>query len=71
MRTANADTDADTTAADANGVPALAVFDLDACFWNQEMYQLNHLVDRSNPVLGQLGRHLTVYSVPIPDCAGT
>ena len=31
---------ADTSLADANGVPALAVFDLDACFWDQEMYQL-------------------------------
>ena len=47
--------DADTTEADANAVPALAVFDLDACLWTQEMYQLNHLVDPSNPVLGQLG----------------
>ena len=46
---------ADTSLADANGVPALAVFDLDACFWDQEMFQLRELVDASAAqVLGEL-----------------
>lgn len=45
---------ADTSEADANGVPALVVFDLDACLWTQEMFQMRELVDRDNPVLGQL-----------------
>ena len=46
---------ADTSEADAAGVPALAVFDLDACLWDQEMFQLDELVDASNPVMGKLG----------------
>lgn len=43
-----------TSEADANGFPALAVFDLDACLWDQEMFQLRELVDRENPVIGPL-----------------
>lgn len=39
---------------DKSDVPALVVFDLDACLWTQEMFQLRELVDRSNPVLGAL-----------------
>ena len=36
--------------------PRLAVFDLDACFWNEEMYTLRHLVDASaEQVVGELG----------------
>lgn len=27
--------------------PELVVFDLDACFWDQEMYELSHLPDRT------------------------
>lgn len=46
---------ADTSVADENLLPALAVFDLDACLWDQEMYMLAELVDRSKPVIGQLG----------------
>jgi|AntAceMinimDraft_5_1070358.scaffolds.fasta_scaffold332487_1 hypothetical protein len=34
-RTTSAPDAADTSAADANAVPALAVFDLDACLWTQ------------------------------------
>lgn len=34
--------------------PSLVVFDLDACFWDEEMYTLSDLVDRSNPVMGDL-----------------
>eukprot|EP00750_Incisomonas_marina_P005518 INCI13986.1.p1 GENE.INCI13986.1~~INCI13986.1.p1 ORF type:complete len:426 (-),score=74.93 INCI13986.1:3-1280(-) len=45
----------DVATADANKLPALAVFDLDACFWDEEMYTLDHLVDRSRPVIGSLG----------------
>jgi len=45
---------ADTSVADEARVPALAVFDLDACLWNQEMFQLRVLVDRENPVMGPL-----------------
>ena len=44
----------DTSVADESRVPALAVFDLDACLWNQEMFQLRVLVDRENPVMGPL-----------------
>lgn len=46
----------DTSIADAAKVPALAVFDLDACLWDQEMYTLGELVDANKPVMGQLGR---------------
>lgn len=45
---------ADTSEADKNSLPALAVFDLDACLWNQEMFQLYHVVDREKPVMGLL-----------------
>jgi len=53
-RTTSAPDAADTSAADANAVPALAVFDLDACLWTQEMFQLREVVDRSQPVMGPL-----------------
>lgn len=43
------------TVADMHCVPALAVFDLDACFWDEEMYRLDHMVDRKNPEMGPLG----------------
>ena len=46
---------ADTSVADSGNVPALAVFDLDACLWDQEMFTLRDLVDASKPVMGQLG----------------
>ena len=45
---------ADTRDADENSTPALAVFDLDACLWDQEMFQLREVVDRSEPILGTL-----------------
>lgn len=34
--------------------PELVVFDLDACFWNEEMYTLSHIPDASNIVEGDL-----------------
>ena len=46
---------ADTSVADSGNLPALAVFDLDACLWDQEMFMLSDLVDASKPVMGQLG----------------
>lgn len=41
--------------ADQHKLPALAVFDLDACFWDEEMYTLDYIVDRERPVKGPLG----------------
>lgn len=35
--------------------PSLVVFDLDACFWDEEMYTLRHLVDPSRSIRGSLG----------------
>ena len=35
--------------------PELVVFDLDACFWDQEMYTLSHVPDASHIVEGDLG----------------
>ena len=35
--------------------PELVVFDLDACFWDQEMYTLSHIPDASHIVEGDLG----------------
>ena len=35
--------------------PELCVFDLDACFWDQEMYTLSKIPDESNVVKGDLG----------------
>lgn len=34
--------------------PDLCVFDLDACFWDQEMYTLSRICDSSNVVKGDL-----------------
>jgi hypothetical protein len=34
--------------------PELCVFDLDACFWDQEMYTLSIIPDSSNVVKGDL-----------------
>ena len=34
--------------------PELVVFDLDACFWDQEMYTLSKIPDESNVVRGDL-----------------
>eukprot|EP00985_Skeletonema_marinoi_P029548 scaffold28195_cov104-Skeletonema_marinoi.AAC.3 len=34
--------------------PYLCVFDLDACFWDQEMYTLSKICDSSNVVKGDL-----------------
>lgn len=34
--------------------PELVVFDLDACFWDQEMYTLSNIPDESNVVRGDL-----------------
>ena len=34
--------------------PELVVFDLDACFWDQEMYTLSTIPDESNVVRGDL-----------------
>jgi hypothetical protein len=36
--------------------PELCVFDLDACFWDQEMYTLSKIPDETNVVRGDLGR---------------
>mmetsp|Transcript_14715 Transcript_14715/g.41435 ORF Transcript_14715/g.41435 Transcript_14715/m.41435 type:complete len:281 (-) Transcript_14715:401-1243(-) len=46
---------ADTVTADANLLPSLTVFDLDACLWDKEMYELRELVDPANPVIGPIG----------------
>ena len=35
--------------------PALVVFDLDACFWDQEMYEMPSIPTQKNVVLGVLG----------------
>ena len=35
--------------------PELVVFDLDACFWDQEMYQMSTIPTKDNIVLGSLG----------------
>ena len=35
--------------------PELAVFDLDACFWDEEMYTLRDIVDPAKSVRGSLG----------------
>ena len=35
--------------------PELAVFDLDACFWDEEMYTLRDIVDPARSVRGDLG----------------
>ena len=35
--------------------PELAVFDLDACFWDEEMYTLRDIVDPARSVRGNLG----------------
>eukprot|EP00804_Cyclotella_cryptica_P009228 CCRYP_016748-RA/>CCRYP_016748-RA protein AED:0.31 eAED:0.31 QI:0/-1/0/1/-1/0/1/0/157 len=34
--------------------PELCVFDLDACFWDQEMYTLSHIPQETNVVRGDL-----------------
>ena len=39
--------------ADENGYPRLIVFDLDACFWNQEMYQLRDVCEPKNNVIDE------------------
>ena len=57
----NDDTDAqkhadDTDAqkhADENGYPHLIVFDLDACFWNQEMYQLYDICESKDNIVDE------------------
>ena len=38
--------------------PSLVVFDLDACFWDEEMFRLSHLVDPSRSIRGALGEGL-------------
>ncbi|KAL7551934.1 hypothetical protein ACHAWF_015157 [Thalassiosira exigua] len=38
----------------AGPFPELCVFDLDACFWDQEMYTLSKIPDESNIVRGDL-----------------
>jgi hypothetical protein len=43
--------------------PELCVFDLDACFWDQEMYTLSKIPDESNVVKGDLGRGEMVVGV--------
>eukprot|EP00579_Thalassiosira_antarctica_P002216 CAMPEP_0201870280 /NCGR_PEP_ID=MMETSP0902-20130614/3441_1 /ASSEMBLY_ACC=CAM_ASM_000551 /TAXON_ID=420261 /ORGANISM="Thalassiosira antarctica, Strain CCMP982" /LENGTH=222 /DNA_ID=CAMNT_0048395869 /DNA_START=164 /DNA_END=832 /DNA_ORIENTATION=+ len=37
--------------------PDLCVFDLDACFWDQEMYTLSKVPDESNIIKGDLNGH--------------
>lgn len=37
--------------------PELTVFDLDACFWDQEMYEMTHIPNRDDIVLGDLNGH--------------
>jgi magnesium-dependent phosphatase 1 len=50
--------------------PELVVFDLDACFWDQEMYQMSALPDKT--VIGDLnGKYDTRYTMLIPHhCLG-
>ena len=38
-----------------NPYPELVVFDLDACFWDEEMYTLSHTVDAARSQRGSLG----------------
>ena len=45
--------DFDASHADENGYPRLIVFDLDACFWNQEMYQLRDVCEPKNNVIDE------------------
>ena len=40
--------------------PELAVFDLDACFWDEEMYTLRDIVDPAKSVRGSLGEGVGV-----------
>ena len=44
----------DMTSASRGPFPELVVFDLDACFWDQEMYTLTNIPDSSNIVKGDL-----------------
>jgi hypothetical protein len=45
-------------------LPELVVFDLDACFWDQEMYTLSRIPTESDVVMGDLnGRGVGVASV--------
>ena len=48
----NDDTDAQKHA-DENGYPHLIVFDLDACFWNQEMYQLYDICESKDNIVDE------------------
>jgi magnesium-dependent phosphatase 1 len=44
--------------------PELVIFDLDACFWDQEMYTLSIIPTASNVILGELnGRGIGVIGV--------
>ena len=42
-------------ASTSGALPTLAVFDLDACFWDEEMYTLREVVDPGKNVRGSLG----------------
>lgn len=53
----NDENDGESTAP-SGPYPALAVFDLDACFWDEEMYTLRELVDPSKSVRSSLGRDI-------------
>ena len=48
----NDDTDAQKHA-DEHGYPHLIVFDLDACFWNQEMYQLYDICESKDNIVDE------------------
>ena len=43
----------DAAHADEHGYPHLIVFDLDACFWNQEMYQLYDICDSKDNIVDE------------------
>lgn len=40
-----------------NHYPELVVFDLDACFWDQEMYEMSSMPDPSRSIKGDLNGH--------------
>ena len=58
------DDDDDDDDGDGGPLPELVVFDLDACFWDKEMYTLSKIPNESDVVRGDLnGRGVGVISV--------
>ncbi|KAL7488024.1 hypothetical protein ACHAW6_013613 [Cyclotella cf. meneghiniana] len=43
-----------STSSGSGPFPELCVFDLDACFWDQEMYTLSHIPQQTHVVRGEL-----------------